>query len=996
MSTLYVVLGMFIALLCVAAGSNGLAVVIASGLIGLLFARLVGLQNRITELEHQQQAQSWQRNLAAAAPISTRAPSPPIGAAAQTGKVDDDSLAPTSAPPIFVSREPSIPPLASASTLDLAADIASATDTAPNLQSQKPQSPKPQSQPLPPHIFPPAPAYAPVAEPGTFVLRSSANATAATAQGTYPPRDPSPANGNRSPVESVRFESIEPQLPAWLSGLLSFENWPIKLGMILLLIGLASGFRYLSERGYFNLPMELRLLGVALVSLAALVFGYQKREEKRTFSLVVQGGALGALLLTTYAALQLYGLISQPLAFGLMLGIVATGVILAIAQDAMLLALFATLGGFAAPILASTGKGSHVQLFTYYLILNFGILTIALRKGWRPLNVLGAIGTFGIGLGWGANYYRPEFFASVEPFLIAFFLIYVAITVLYSLRHGEGELVLDGVLVFGVPLAAFGAQAGLLSGQDEKLALSTFAAALLYGGLSYGLRERAEMLSKCFLFLALSFFTISIPLYFDASATSALWAIEGVGVIWLAIRQSRTAPMLLGLALQGFAYLSYMAGFSQMSSEPNFVNARCLGAVLLAISALLCAHLFNRLSHNHQSAQTAHRFHGMSSLAWPFAIFALCWWSFAGVMEIYQSELLDSRLAVLMVFVAATGTLCGLLAKLLNLRALHLGVWAALASLSAFAFGIGLFAPIFAHDRGVAFAAVIVFSLVSLKLAAEVWCESMFKLSHALFLFGLCVLGAMIFTPGSLQAHLGITRDQVGSGTLFALQSLPFSIMFMLLSSGNQLVGFPIQQQFHDEAHGWRQHLNSVWLLGIALMILLGCLQNGNATPMAYFPILNPLELSLLFAIYLIWRHFQRSANADGSLGAMDQLRPLLIAVGFLLITTSTLRGVLHMVDPSLGNLANAFISATGQSALALVWSVAGCGAMLLGHARQRRSTWIAGAALMGVVLVKMLLVDRHNLGELPGIVATLGVGALLAAVGYFAPVPPAENAEQR
>ena len=41
---------------------------------------------------------------------------------------------------------------------------------------------------------------------------------------------------------------------------------------------------------------------------------------------------------------------------------------------------------------------------------------------------------------------------------------------------------------------------------------------------------------------------------------------------------------------------------------------------------------------------------------------------------------------------------------------------------------------------------------------------------------------------------------------------------------------------------------------------------------------------------------------------------------------------------------------------------------------------------------VKMVLIDRHNLGELPGIFATLGVGALLATVGYFAPVPPAEQ----
>ena len=34
-------------------------------------------------------------------------------------------------------------------------------------------------------------------------------------------------------------------------------------------------------------------------------------------------------------------------------------------------------GGFLAPILASTGGGSHVMLFSFYALLNFGILVIA-------------------------------------------------------------------------------------------------------------------------------------------------------------------------------------------------------------------------------------------------------------------------------------------------------------------------------------------------------------------------------------------------------------------------------------------------------------------------------------------------------------------------------------------------------------------------------------------------------------------------------------------
>ena len=62
--------------------------------------------------------------------------------------------------------------------------------------------------------------------------------------------------------------------------------------------------------------------------------------------------------------------------------------------------------------------------------------------------------------------------------------------------------------------------------------------------------------------------------------------------------------------------------------------------------------------------------------------------------------------------------------------------------------------------------------------------------------------------------------------------------------------------------------------------------------------------------------------------------------------------------------------------------------AMLLGKRRGSRAVWFGGAALMGVVLVKLLLIDRQFLHDLPAIIGVLVVGILLVAVGYFAPVP--------
>lgn len=41
------------------------------------------------------------------------------------------------------------------------------------------------------------------------------------------------------------------------------------------------------------------------------------------------------------------------------------------------LAVIATAGGFLAPILVSTGKDSHIALFTYNALLNLGVFAVA-------------------------------------------------------------------------------------------------------------------------------------------------------------------------------------------------------------------------------------------------------------------------------------------------------------------------------------------------------------------------------------------------------------------------------------------------------------------------------------------------------------------------------------------------------------------------------------------------------------------------------------------
>ena len=109
------------------------------------------------------------------------------------------------------------------------------------------------------------------------------------------------------------------------------------------------------------------------------------------------------------------------------------------------------------------------------------------------------------------------------------------------------------------------------------------------------------------------------------------------------------------------------------------------------------------------------------------------------------------------------------------------------------------------------------------------------------------------------------------------------------------------------------------------------------------------------------------------------------------LLSTVVLRAVHHWSGVEWS--AALWHDGTAQAGLTLLWSVLGMAAWIAGSRRGERGTWLAGAALMGLVLAKLVLVDWQDLGNLPGILSFIAYGLLCLAVGYFAPAPPRRDA---
>src|SRR5690606_16377401 len=206
-----------------------------------------------------------------------------------------------------------------------------------------PVAPPPGAEAPPPLPLPPQPS---VAARETAAAGRVEAATAAAAPA--PPRPARVQSATASTPSTI--DAATRVVRRWFTT----GNVPVKVGMLVLLAGVAALLKYANEQGWLQLPIELRLAGVAAAAVAGLVFGWRQRTAKPAFALALQGGAIGVLLLVVFAASKLYGLIPAGAALGLSVVLVAGLGVLAVLQDSRTLAVLGILAGFLAPIWLST------------------------------------------------------------------------------------------------------------------------------------------------------------------------------------------------------------------------------------------------------------------------------------------------------------------------------------------------------------------------------------------------------------------------------------------------------------------------------------------------------------------------------------------------------------------------------------------------------------------------------------------------------------------
>jgi len=197
-----------------------------------------------------------------------------------------------------------------------------------------------------------------------------------------------------------------------------------RVGVITLVLGIGFFFKYAVENQWIGPTMRV-VLGVAAGLTALLIAEKVWRTGQTIFAQGVAGAGAAILYVSFYTAFGLYGLVSLPLAFLLMLLSTAIAVTLALRYSSAAIAAIGFFGGYAVPIVLSVGQDRAWFHLGFVLLLDAGALWLAHRRGWRSLQILAFAGSV-ILYGYWIRF-QPENRIPGTVFALAFFALFAGL-----------------------------------------------------------------------------------------------------------------------------------------------------------------------------------------------------------------------------------------------------------------------------------------------------------------------------------------------------------------------------------------------------------------------------------------------------------------------------------------------------------------------------------------------------------------------------------------
>lgn len=403
---------------------------------------------------------------------------------------------------------------------------------------------RPAQTPAPPEPLPASttPAPEPPTEPAAVpFLQAGARAEPPAAVGTAGARTPLPWEaGGRSGRQGLSDWNWE-----WLVG----GNWLARIGVVALIVGAAFFISLAIDRGWLG-ETERVVLGL-VAGLAFMGAGEYYRTRYPIWAQAVAGGGLAILYLSVYGGFALFGLIDPVPAFGLFVLITVAGVLQALRQESVGLAVLAIFGGFATPLLLQEDLPDERLLLAYVLVLDLGVLALASMRNWRWFTLLAWAWSLVLFAFW---YWELEPSTGLaQAGISTIFLIFAGSTVAFHIIRRKPASILDIALLTANAIAYCLISYGIMfDAYRPWMGGFTALLAAFYILLVTACRVRGGAPLNLTLFSAapaVGFAALAVPIQLEGAWVSLAWGAEALVLLWLwrplAMRELRWAGYLV-------------------------------------------------------------------------------------------------------------------------------------------------------------------------------------------------------------------------------------------------------------------------------------------------------------------------------------------------------------------------------------------------------------------------------------------------------------------
>ncbi|MDR1859785.1 MAG: DUF2339 domain-containing protein [Bacteroidales bacterium] len=387
-----------------------------------------------------------------------------------------------------------------------------------------------------------------------------------------------------------------------------------KIGIITLVLGVAFFVKFAVDNNWIN---ETGRIIVGLLTGAFITgVAHWLRKKYDVFAAILTGGGFATLYITVALAFREYHVIGQGATFAALTAITVLAVAMSLLYDRKELALFALLGGYAAPLLVSSGNSNHVVLFIFLLLLNAGMNFISLKKRWFSIEAVSFVSTVLFFWGWMLFDFRPQVSnpEALRPVITAFgtlsadalifgglFFVQFYLTGLFDHFLQRSKItVFQAAAILVANLSMFLTMYYALRGCTHNMTGLATVALAMFNALVLCLLWRRPNVDRSLQWLLLgivvSFVSLAAPVQLNGHIITMFWAAEAV-ILLLLNRKTGIRLFFWGfLTVSALMLAAYIGNiYSDYNYELTlFINRRLVTGVIVLASLILSCWLLRR------------------------------------------------------------------------------------------------------------------------------------------------------------------------------------------------------------------------------------------------------------------------------------------------------------------------------------------------------------------------------------------------------------------